>query len=102
MIVVGGDFNTKDSSTNNCVITMDGGKTFTKPSIAPHGYRSCVEYLRKKNWITCGLNGVDYTTDNGNTWLWISKESYHACRKAKHGKAVYFSGGNGRVGRLVL
>jgi hypothetical protein len=101
MIVVGGDFNTKDSSTKNCVITKDGGKTFTTPTIPPHGYRSCVEFIKKKTWVTCGLNGVDISTDNGDNWQWISKESFHAVRKAKEGKAVFFSGGNGRIGKLI-
>ncbi len=102
LIVVGGDFNAKDDTTKNCVITIDGGKTFTEPAIGPHGYRSCVEYLGKKSWITCGLNGVDYSTDEGQNWAWISKDSFHAVRKAKKGKAVYFSGGGGRIGKLVM
>ena len=102
LIVVGGDFTTKDSAVKNCFITKDGGQTFIAPVIGPHGYRSCVEYLGKRNWITCGLNGVDYSTDDGQNWVWISKDSFHAVRKAKKGKAVYFSGGGGRIGKLVL
>jgi hypothetical protein len=102
LIVVGGDFNTMDDTTKNCVITLDGGKTFTTPVVGPHGYRSCVEYLGKKNWISCGLNGVDYSMDEGQHWTWISKDSFHAVRKAKKGKAVYFSGGGGRIGKLVF
>jgi len=102
MIIVGGDYTLKDDTTQNCVITSDGGKTFSEPIIGPHGYRSCVEYLGKKNWISCGLNGIDYTTNDGKTWNWISKESFHAVRKAKKGKSVYFSGGGGRIGKLVV
>ena len=102
LIVVGGDFNAKDDTTKNCVITLDGGETFTAPVVGPHGYRSCVEYLGKKNWISCGLNGVDYSMDEGQNWSWISKDSFHAVRKAKKGKAVYFSGGGGRIGKLVF
>ena len=100
-IVVGGDFTKKDTVYKNCIMTIDGGKTWTVPVVAPHGYRSCVEYLDKETWISCGLNGVDYSKDGGKTWEWISKEGFHACRKAKKGKAVYFSGGNGRIGKLV-
>ena len=101
LIVVGGDFNTPDSTTNNCTITMDGGKTFIAPQVLPHGYRSCVEYLHKKTWVSCGLNGVDYSIDEGMNWAWISKESFHVCRRAKEGKAVFFAGGNGKIGKLV-
>ncbi len=99
LIVVGGDFTTKDSTSKNCVITIDGGQSFTTPTVAPHGYRSCVEYLKGDNWISCGLNGIDYSTDNGNTWTWISKEGFHVCKKAKKGKAVFFAGA-GKIGKL--
>ena len=100
IIVVGGDFTTKDSATKNCCITTDGGNSFTVPVIAPHGYRSCVEYLNKDNWISCGLNGVDYSKDDGRTWALIGKDGFHVCRKAKKGKAVFFAG-NGKIGKLV-
>lgn len=100
-IVVGGDFTKKDTVYKNCVITNDGGKTWIIPDVPPHGYRSCVEYLEKESWISCGLNGVDHSKDGGRTWNWISKDSFHAVRKAKTGKAVYFSGGGGRIGKLL-
>ena len=101
-MVVGGDFNTKDSSIKNCALTSNGGKSWQFPSEPPHGYRSCVEYIGKKDWVTCGLNGVDYTKNDGNTFTQISKDGYHVCRKAKKGKAVYFAGGGGRIGKLIL
>jgi photosystem II stability/assembly factor-like uncharacterized protein len=99
-IIVGGDFNTKDATKKNCVITNDGGLTWIVPDTLPHGYRSCIEYLQKQNWVTCGLNGIDYTTNDGKTFTLISQEGFHVCRKAKKGKAVYFAGSNGRIGKL--
>ncbi|MEO8414710.1 MAG: oxidoreductase [Ginsengibacter sp.] len=100
-IVVGGDFNTPDSTYKNCVLTSDGGNTWNYPSIPPHGYRSCVEYIHKHQWISCGLNGVDISNDDGYTWNWISKESFNVCRKAKKGNGVFFAGGKGTIGRLI-
>ncbi|MDQ6763092.1 MAG: oxidoreductase [Bacteroidota bacterium] len=99
-IVVGGDFSTPESSNKNCVITKDGGKNWSYPSIPPHGYRSCVEYLEKNKWITCGLTGVDVSNDNGHTWTSISSESFHVCRKAKKGKSVFLAGGKGNIGKI--
>ncbi|MEO6289483.1 MAG: oxidoreductase [Ginsengibacter sp.] len=99
-VVVGGDFNTPDSAYKNCVITKDAGKTWTYPSTPPLGYRSCVEYIEKDKWITCGLNGVDISNDDGATWTAISKESFHVCRKAKNGKSVFLAGGKGNIGKL--
>ena len=102
LIVVGGDFTQPDSTNRNCVITNDGGKTWTAPEVPPHGYRSCIEYLGGNNWICCGLNGVDYSIDNGKTWHLISDESFHVCRKAKNGKSVFIAGVNGKIGKLVF
>lgn len=100
IIVVGGDFSMPDTTTKNCFITNDGGQTWKAPKVPPHGYRSCVEYLGGNNWICCGLNGVDYSTDNGKTWHLISNESFHVCRKARGGKTVFLAGINGKVGKL--
>ncbi len=100
IIAVGGDFNNKDSTLKNCFITHNGGKRWYAPLTPPHGYRSCVEYLGKNTWITCGLNGVDISSDNGTNFSLISKESFHACRSAKKGTAVFFSGSNGKIGKL--
>ena len=100
MVVVGGDFTTKDSTNRNCFYTNNAGNDWFAPLTPPHGYRSCVEWLSKKNWVSVGLNGVDLSKDNGKTWEWISKEGFHVCRKAKKGKAVFFAGGGGRIGKL--
>jgi photosystem II stability/assembly factor-like uncharacterized protein len=102
MIVVGGDFMKKNDTDKNCVLTTDGGATWISPKTPPTGYRSCVEYLSKNTWITCGLNGVDISDDNGMNWKNISKESFNVCRKAKKGNAVYFAGSNGSIGMLVM
>ncbi len=100
-VVVGGDFNNPNDPAGNCVISFDEGVTWTTPSLAPGGYRSCVEFIEDNTWITCGLNGVDVSTDNGNTWQAISPESFHVCRKAKHGKSIFLAGENGKVGKLI-
>jgi len=71
-----------------------------KPSEPPHGYRSCIEFLDKKEIIACGLNGIDYTLDGGRSWKWISKEGFHVCRIAKFGSAVFLAGRNGKIAKL--
>ncbi len=100
-IVVGGDF-TDLPAMPNCVFTLNGGKTWNFPAKSPSGYKSCVEYISGNTWISCGLSGIDISIDNGLNWKQISKESYHACRKAKNGRAVYFSGNKSRIGKLNL
>ncbi|RYY50279.1 MAG: oxidoreductase [Chitinophagaceae bacterium] len=99
-MIVGGDFNTKDSATRNAAVTFNAGKSWSTPSLPPTGYRSCVEYIKKKQWITCGLNGVDISNDDGKTFNNISREGFHVVRKSKKGNAVFFAGQGGRIGKL--
>ncbi|MBI5371317.1 MAG: oxidoreductase [Sphingobacteriales bacterium] len=101
MIIAGGDFNIPSSTEKNCFYTYNGGKTWSAPEIPPHGYRSCVEYISRRKAIACGLNGVDYTSDGGRNWSWISQEGFHVCRRAKTGNAVFFAGNNGKIAKIV-
>ncbi|MFL5808732.1 MAG: WD40/YVTN/BNR-like repeat-containing protein [Flavisolibacter sp.] len=102
LVVVGGDFNDTASTSKNCFYSGNRGQTWKAPKRPPSGYRSCVEYLDKKNLVTCGITGVDYSIDNANTWKLISKEGFHVCRIAKMGTTVYLAGGNGKIGKLVF
>lgn len=100
MVIVGGDFAADSSREKNCVYTTNGGKTWHAPKTPPHGYRSCVEYLSKKDLLACGLNGVDYSDDGGKNWQWISKEGFHVVRIARLGTTIYLAGNKGRVARI--
>lgn len=105
-IIVGGDFSNDTSSANNCLLldlSVSGLKAeqfFTRPDSPPGGYRSCVQYLFRKTWITCGTSGIDISTDDGWNWRLISGDSYHTLGYAKKGKYVYLAGGGGRIGRI--
>ena len=101
MVVVGGDFSVDSIIDKNCFYTLNGGKTWLAPDTPPHGYRSSVEYLSKKDLLACGLNGVDYSDNGGKNWKWISKEGFHVCRIARIGTAVFLAGHNGKVGKIT-
>ncbi|MGH2552577.1 MAG: WD40/YVTN/BNR-like repeat-containing protein [Chitinophagaceae bacterium] len=101
MIVVGGDFKADSSSEKNCAITHDGGKTWFAPDTPPHGYRSCVEFVSKSDVFSCGINGVDYSSNGGKDWQWISKEGFHVCRIAKLGTSIFLAGPDGKIGKII-
>ncbi len=100
MVIVGGDF-ADSTATKNCLYTNNGGKTWLVPETPPHGYRSSVEYLSKKDILATGPNGVDYSSDGGKNWKWISKDGFHVCRIARIGTAIFLAGSNGKIGRIV-
>ena len=101
LIVVGGDFQDKDKTDKNCFYSTDGGKTWQAPKTPPHGYRSCVEFLSKKDILTCGLNGVDYSADGGKNWTLVSQEGFHVCRIAKLGPSIFLAGSNGKIAKIT-
>ncbi|HVM88628.1 MAG TPA: hypothetical protein VMT76_10615 [Puia sp.] len=101
IIIVGGDFAKDSLSEKNCTFTNDGGKTWIIPATAPHGYRSCVEFISDNKLITCGTNGVDFSNDGGMNWQLVSKESFHVCRKAKKGNVVFLAGVGGKIAKFI-
>jgi hypothetical protein len=99
-IIVGGDFSKDTVSKNNCILFSLNNKGFTSPVTAPHGYRSCVEYITQNKVICCGTSGVDVSEDRGKNWRLISSSGFHVCRKAKTGETVFLAGINGKIARL--
>lgn len=74
-IVVGGNYEAPIDNAQNCFITSDGGITWNSPLKNPHGYRSCV--IEKNGiWYCCGTNGLDFSADNGQTWLQLSSTEF--------------------------
>lgn len=101
MVVVGGDYKADSLTDRNCFYSTNSGKTWQAPETPPHGYRSSVEFLSKKDILACGPNGVDYSSDGGRNWEWISREGFHVCKIARLGTSVFLAGSNGKIAKLV-
>jgi hypothetical protein len=103
IVIVGGDFNNDKLSENNIeLFTIDGERLLNAPAqTPPHGYRSCVAFLTPTVLITCGITGVDISTDGGLNWKLISNESFNVCAKAKNGHAVFLAGKDGRIAKVT-
>lgn len=104
-IIVGGDYMQPDSTIQNVAvfsINFDTEEIFFSPIFkTPSGYRSSVAILDKKKAITCGINGVDFSIDQGLHWETISNESFHVCEKARKGTTVFLAGKEGTIGKLI-
>lgn len=98
--IVGGDFAADSSSYKNSIYTTDGGVTWKHPEQSPKGYKSSVEFISKKNLVSCGTSGVDISSDGGNKWKHISPTGFHVVRKAKKGNLIILAGGNGRIATI--
>ena len=102
LVVVGGDFSSDTLTRQNCFYSTNRGKTWKAAKTPPRGYRSCVEFLAKDQLVTCGLTGVDYSFNMGNTWQPVSNEGFHVVRIAAYGATVYLAGANGKVAKLLF
>lgn len=100
-VIVGGDYLNDTLTLRNCYYTDNGGDTWTRPKIPPRGYRSSVEYVSKKKLVATGPSGNEISRNGGKTWMPLAGRGYHAVRKAKESAAVFFSGSDGRIGRLL-
>jgi len=97
LIIVGGDFQNDTLKEKNCVLYDVNKNKISFPHTPPNGYRSCVEFISTSTLITCGTSGVDLSTDAGNNWHTVSKESFHVCKKAKNGTTVFLAGAKGKI-----
>ena len=101
---IGGDYTKPEIDSLNKIFTVDGGKTWKTiaDNMSP-GYRSCIQYFPNSNGkkiLVVGYNGVDYSSDYGNTWRNLSDESYYTFRFLN--ESVAFAAGKGKISKFVF
>lgn len=104
MIIVGGDFSRDSLAIENITILKKQANTWKtiSPTQSPGGYRSGIAWVFDFSWITVGMNGVDYSTDNGMQWKKLDAPGFHTVKRAKQGRAVFMAGAKGKIGKLIL
>ena len=100
LVLVGGDYLKPDYRIANALLVV--GEVTTSTSEGPNGYRSGVAYLQDKGWVVAvGPGGSDFSSNGAHSWQPFSTTGYHAVKAAPGGKALWASGGQGRLGKLV-
>ena len=99
---IGGDYTKPEQTKANKMRTSDGGKTWQLVGDgAEPGYRSCVQYVPNgngKELVAIGMQGIDYSSDSGNTWKHLSDEGFHTIRFLND--SVAYAAGEGRISKL--
>lgn len=113
-MAVGGDYKRTTDSTQNVLLTGDGGITWQLTSMTkPAGLKECVDIYHKTNatWngdtqiradnyalIATGPSGNSVSLDRGKSWQVLGKEPFHAISFA--GNVGYAVGAKGLIGKI--
>lgn len=102
-IIFGGDWNKKELNQRNKALSSDGGKTWTSLlEGAGPGYQSCVRFVPQGDaqaMLSCGIPGIHYSSDGGQSWVQLSKESWYTLRFGSSWETVWLAG-NGKLGKI--
>jgi photosystem II stability/assembly factor-like uncharacterized protein len=100
LVLVGGDYLQPDYRIANALLVL--GEVTIANSEGPGGYRSGVAYFPEQGWVVAvGPGGSDYSSNGAHSWQPLSKTGYHAVKVAPGGNALWASGSQGRLGKLV-
>jgi photosystem II stability/assembly factor-like uncharacterized protein len=104
-IVVGGDLAQSDSFTDNIATTNDGGATWAisgKPITKGSFYGNDVTIKNDQLYtFSCGPNGIDYSTDKGQTWSQLDTLNYWAVKVLDNGTG-WTVGKDGRIAKITF
>ena len=99
-VIVGGNYEKPDETTNNLALTSDGGVSWILGK-GLSGYRSGVAFIDRKTIVAVGSSGSDLSTNAGKTWRNLDKENYNAIA-AKGKNSVWAVGADGLVAKFSM
>jgi photosystem II stability/assembly factor-like uncharacterized protein len=101
-VVAGGDYRKEKETGDNFARTTDGGRTWRLGRRLP-GFRSAIAYVsigRSHALVAVGPAGSDYSLDNGESWIGMGPNGYHAFSAAVRSAIGWAAGENGLLARL--
>jgi photosystem II stability/assembly factor-like uncharacterized protein len=100
-VAVGGDYRQRDASTENLLLTGDGGKKWrlaTSPGLA--GVQYGVAPAGGGVYLAAGPTGSARSADDGNTWTRLEGAGFNTVSCARG--SCWGAGVDGRIARLVI
>jgi photosystem II stability/assembly factor-like uncharacterized protein len=101
LIAVGGDY-TKVDSTYRASISNDQGRSWQSGG-ALNGYRSVIDYSSKdKVWLAAGTNGLDYSPDQGKSWVKATKQEINTLQFDQESGIAWAASSKGNIYRIEI
>ena len=101
---IGGDYTNPDNKKANKAITKDGGKTWNLLADGQEpGYKSCVQFIpstKGNGLVAVGFTGISYSSDMGQSWKELSKDSFYTIRFQND--TIAYAAGKNRISKLVF
>jgi photosystem II stability/assembly factor-like uncharacterized protein len=100
-VAVGGDYQQRDASAENLLLTADGGKTWrVAGSGGLSGIQYGVAYAGKSALVSTGPPSSAISTDGGASWARLEGPGYNTVSCAGALSACWAAGTRGRIARL--
>lgn len=105
-VIVGGNYEKPDETSNNLAFTKDGGKTW-KLAKGLNGYRSSIAFTKNPTnnfMMAVGSNGSDFSLSGEEKWKRLDEENYNSVKAgfASGYDLVFWAvGANGRIAKYV-
>lgn len=103
VFAVGGDYVEMADTTSTAASFVLEKKEWVLPKKSTKGYRSGVAYFSKLHWLVAvGPTGSDYSKDGGMSWENFSEVGFHSVKIGHTDAAIWASGSEGRIARLMF
>lgn len=98
-VAVGGDYQQRDSSSQNLLRTEDGGRSWALGASADLvGVQYGVVHMRGGSYLAAGPGSSAWTADRGLTWTRLEGAGFNTVSCA--GRSCWAAGTEGRIARL--
>ena len=98
-VVVGGDHSKFSNSEKTSFYTTDGGISWNEAFSGLTGYKSCV-YYKNGIYYSCGINGLDFSSDDGKNWTHLLTNNFFSMTANKH--FLFVSGPKATITKIKL
>ncbi len=103
-IIMGGNWEEKNSFKDTKATTLDGGKTWNLIANGQTpGYISCVQYIpntKGKEIMAVSTEGIYYSNNEGDSWSKLSDKSFYTIKFAN--KNTAWLAGNNKIAKIKL